>query len=222
MKKPLLLLCVLFVFMLCACGTNSAQSSDGNSQPTQSSARLVGDIDGNTYINKVIGFSAAVPEGWNVASLQQMSRLFDVSVDYLNGAAGLEPDSQMFIFYCSKYSLVYNGPNPGIGVQVSNQSSMTPLLSSEQALNDYLEQNRSGIEQQFGDAEAKLSCDTGVQMGANKYSVIHISANYNGAQIMQDIYFLGVKGYVLMITETYSDISDKPAADSFLESLSVE
>lgn len=219
MKKLLLLLCLLFIFTLCACATNNAQNTSENPAPAQSASRLVGEVKGNTYINNVIGFSATIPEGWSVPNFDQMSRMFGVSVNYLNNTTGLEPDSQAFIFFCSKYPYGTAGSNPGIGIQVSNQSSMMSLLSDEKALNEYIEQNRSSLEQQFGDKEAELSCETGVQKGSNKYSVIHISANFNGARLFQDMFLLGINDYAVMITKTYSDESDKPAADSFLESL---
>lgn len=217
MKKLLLLLCLLPVFMLCACGMNGS----GSPGPA-GSARLLGELNESAYTNNAIGFSAAVPEGWSVAGVVQLSRLSGGSVDYMNAATGLEPDSKMIIFFCSKYGLNYSGYNPGIGIEVSNQPSMMPLLTDEQALNDYIEQNREGLEQQYGDTEAKLTYETGVQIGGNEYSVIHISANYSGTQIMQDMYILGVNGYVMMITGTYSDEADKPAVKAFLESLTIE
>ncbi len=213
MKKLLLLLSILLVVTLCACGFGGI----GNTGP-----RLLGELDGDAYTNDVIGFSVTVPEGWNVAGVVQISRLFGGSADELNAASSLEPNSKMIIFYCMKYDLNYSDYNPGIGIEVSNQPSMMPLLTSEQALSDYVEQNRASLEQQYEDNEAELSYETGVKKGGNEYSVIHISADYNGMQLKQDMYITGVNGYVMMITQTYLDEADKSAADAFLESLTIK
>ncbi len=216
MKKLFLLLCLLSIFTLCACAFNGP----GNQGPA-GSARLLGELDGSAYTNNVIGFSATVPEGWNVTGVVQMSRLFGGSAESLDEATSLGPESSMYIFYCSKYDLSYSGYNPGVGIEVSNQSAKKALLTGEQALSDYIEQSRESLKQQYKDTNASISYETGVKVAGNDYSVIHVNANYNGAQIMQDMYILGVNGYVMMITETYSNEDDKAAAHTFLESLKI-
>lgn len=216
MKKLLVLLCASLMLILSACGANSDPS-----QTQKDPEWLLGETEGSSYVNKVVGFSASIPEGWSVASMRQISSLSAVPEDYLSRATSLEPDSQLFIFFCTKYAYGYVGQNPCIGITVSNQDALKPLLTDQKALDNYVEQNRASIEQQYKDTEATLSSEMGVQIGGYEYSVIHISANYNDTLLKQEMYILGVNDYILMITETYTDEADKAAADTFLETLKI-
>lgn len=184
---------------------------------TEEAVTLLGKVSGNLYVNEALGFSATIPEGWEAADEQAMSDLSGFSADYLKKATGLEANSQMYIFYCSKHGAYYSGLNANINIAVSNQPIIMLLLNSEDGLNTFLEQYRPLVEKLYDTDSIDVSGESGVKVGTREYVTIHIRGNINGTNIAQDQYFIGVKNYVIVLTFTYFDDTEKAVCDSFLE-----
>lgn len=248
MKKILIVLSFLLVLILCACKisisipersdeletpsatvdeapspTPEVLPSDEGAQPTaeDEGAGLLGIVEGSTYINNALRFSATIPDGWQVANEEELSALFGVSAELMKETTGLEPGSESYIFYCSEYGANYKGISANINIVASNKQDTMALLMSESAFDSFIETYKPMLEQLYGNP-VEMQGETGVDIGGVQYSVIHISSEYAGTPIIQDQYFIARDDCALTITTTYTDESYRPVALAFIESLRYE
>lgn len=203
--------------------TPEVTPSDEGPQPTATDeeAGLLGTVDGSTYINNAFGFSAAIPDGWQVATEEELSALFGVSSELMKETTGLEPGSESYIFYCSEYGASYQGISANINIVASNKQDTMALLMSESAFDDFIDVYKPMLEQLYGNP-VEIRGETGVEMGGTAYSVIHISSEFAGTPIIQDQYFIARDDCALTITTTYIDESYRPVAEGFIKSIQYE
>jgi hypothetical protein len=202
-----------------------AESPDVTAPPPaeteEQSGGLLGEVQGNMYVNKALGFSAAIPEGWEVATKQEMDALYGISTEYFEKTTELESGSQTYIFYCSKYGADDTGLNPNINVGISNQAETMAVIESEETFNIFLDQYKPMIESMYG-SEVDLKGERGLMINDKEYSVIHVSGDLNGTHLWQDQYFAGAGGYALIITVTYFDEQDSAVGGTFLNGMQYE
>lgn len=235
MKKLLLLLCVLFVLVFCACQitvtTNipkefspspvSTKTPKATKEPQDSN--LLGRVEGNTYINEELGLSATIPDGWEVADAEGLSYIFKLSADIMKETAGLESGAEMGIMYCSENGVYSVDMIPNINFVLSNKSETMAIIRSQDAFDSFLDQYRTMIGPVFPDCEVEAEGERSVMMGNYEYSVFHIIfENESGLRFYEDQYFKPVEDYVLIITTSYYDTAEKAVLDKFIESIEYE
>ena len=84
MKKAIILiLCLVMVFVICGCSSVQPEEPTPTPEPTEAPTpepteestkafTVFGEVQDGVYINKLLGVSAAIPEGWKVASEEEM------------------------------------------------------------------------------------------------------------------------------------------------------
>lgn len=186
---------------------------------TSEEAALLGEVSGSQYINKAVGLSAAIPEGWEAATQQQISVLYGYSSDYLEEKTGLGEGTNMPVFYCTEHGADYTGQNPNISIGISKETEMMALLEGEDALDAFLDYYRPLISELYGGAEVDVTGEAGFAIGGGEYSVLHIEGEFDGSQVYQDQYFRAADDYVLIITGTYYDKQYRAVVESFMDSI---
>jgi hypothetical protein len=185
----------------------------------EKSAGLLGEVQGDTYVNEALGFTAKIPEGWQVATQEEMDALYGISTEYTEETTGLKANSQAYIFYCSKYGIGNEAINPNVNITLSNQSDMLSVVESEDAFYAFLEAYRPIISNLYGGSDVELTGDIAVTINGKEYSVIHISGEMNGTHLWQDQYFTGTGDYAIIITETYYNEQDGITTDALISSV---
>ncbi|MBQ8539641.1 MAG: hypothetical protein IJ433_08320 [Ruminococcus sp.] len=213
MKKLLaLLLSVMMIFSVTACGSTTSEDEIRGEQKTSEEAYSAGSVDGLKYESTFIGIGCNLPENWSFYTDEQIRELNNVTTD----AAGEEYEKLM-----QDAQLVYdmyavnNNNVDSINVNLEKVDSVT-LLALD--MKDYYEHSVDSIETAYTNMGAtNFDYTIGkVTIDGEEFDSLDVVAEINGTKLYQTAFAKKCSGYVANITITSIDEATvKSILDSF-------
>jgi hypothetical protein len=178
--------------------------------PTLLAAITSGQLEENIYSNGYFGFSLTLPEGWHMASREEIARVngADVSCTGIedevgdDAAVGLDAQKELFPFLVSKYALGYTGGmNPSLGLALENLAiSGATAATGADWLPAAMQRMKSANLPYIFTEIAPIS------LGGLDFHTFEADFTMSGMKCRQVYYAAVVRGYALVLTETaYSD-----------------
>lgn len=183
--------------------TGEAQSgADGTKV---NSDEVLGSVNGNTYTNEYFGFSIEIPDGWFVASQEQMAQIFQLTSDYLKNSSDIDLMQQKLIplLFTASGDPFTNaaGSGPSINIIAENISATKSLIPDAQTYLNVaqvsMKQQVQGMEITFGDIET-LTID-----GQDVAKVAMTTTPAEGSETKQTMYAVLKGDYVLVFTASF-------------------
>ncbi len=232
MKKAIILiLCLVMVFVICGCSSVQPEEPTPTPEPTEAPTpepteestkafTVFGEVQDGVYINKLLGVSAAIPEGWKVASEEEMltmmglagelSKLLDLESLFEESA-----ETGTLIFQCSKYALDYTGLNPNIVIGIED-TVWTPDYTKN-AIGE-LEMLYQQMDEAYGWTSI-VSVQEDIEILGVVYSYVIIESDIDGTMMYQEQLVTGIQDYSLVFSLTYFEEADMNTISGFLTSI---
>ena len=188
---------------------------------------LLGEVNGNQYINQAVGITAQIPEGWFVADEEQLSAVIGFTQEMIKSIDEMAPESNSVIMICSENDFSSESDlNTNINISFSNQAAMKALFN-DKAVFDQTIESMDGMYEQlypqiYPNATVETSGEQQITMVGKSYAQITIVTTYDGGTMYQDMYFVDLKDGVLTVTGTYYDKADKAIIDAFVSGITYE
>lgn len=186
--------------------------------PTSGPKELTtGSFNGNVYTNDYFGLTFTIPDGYNVATKDEMASILQVSEDLLNESGDqLADEKDFYLTYVMKYPYgSQEGFNANMNAMCTNLglSGLISGTTSEDCLKATQDQlNTSGLSYTFGDITAQ-------KINGADYSVMDATLSYQGVDISQRIYCTIQKGYAFAFTLTWMDNSDLTDLETMMSTI---
>lgn len=185
-----------------------------------------GAFAGSTYSNDYFNLTFKAPDGWTIATKEEIAQVFNAAIDEVGTTDKDTADklklSQQKVLYLA---LVLKNPltdteenNPNFNV-IAENLGLNALSVSNSA--DYAKANLDAMKTAspnavYGDvANVKLN-------GADFASVDSTTALSDGSNMMQRAYFAVKNGYGLVFTFTWFDDTDFSALQSLIDTISIK
>ncbi len=244
MKKIISALLVLMLaFCLCACSSINDRASDEESEsPSQTEesapvetpeatpevsvspsvsaddeAGLAGTIAGDQYINKAMGFSVTIPEGWMFASDEEIEALYGQTKDLLEGTVELPENSQGYLMVCSQYPMGTSGYNPNINMTVTNTTLTAAMYDA--MLEQFQTMYTQMYVEQMGADSVEVTGSPSVTFGGKDYMNFNIVSTFGSDTMYQTQYMTMTGDYLLTATYTCYDAEELSVMDTFMEGM---
>jgi len=189
-----------------------------------------GSFNGPNYTNDFFNLSFTIPDGWAVATKEQMAQAFNVGAELITGtdtATGQKLDlakqKALYLAFVSK--LPYGDPsgfNSNINVLCENLGFTGSLLAStskayaELAMANIKSSTKdSGMTYAFGDIAVK-------QMGGAEFAVFDATLTYNGMEIKQRVYCTLKNKYAILFSLTWMDDTDLASLQTIVDSIAIK
>ncbi len=219
MKKLIaLLLAVMMLFALCACGDkdDSAKPADDEKEDVKSEENIdkeeeeeeeedaefeLGTIKGRTYENESMGIGVKLEAGWQLLSEDEMYEMMGIVADMYEGDElhDLILNSGTFYDMMAVTSGVEN-----MNVTVEKQ---TAAVAAKYSAEDYAEAGKAGLEHAFAAAGYNLiSCDIiSVDFAGEEHAAIMSHLEGNGVEMYQMAIVFKCGNYFANITISAAD-----------------
>lgn len=166
--------------------------------------QVLGTVKGNTYTNSFFGFSLTMPEGWYIASREEMAQIFAAYLD--SGAEGADIDLETaqilpLLFTATYDPFTYQGTNPNIVCLAQNISQYASMVKDARSLLNIQVQavKAQGMDMTFGDIEV-------INIDGQEIARVHGVQNYEGIEIGQTVYSFMKEGFAVLFTlSSYTD-----------------
>lgn len=184
-----------------------------------------GQLDGNAYSNKYFGLTLTLPEGWSIATKEEMAQIYQAGLEYLGTMsedaakkAKLAEQKSIYAFYVSKHPLNYTGgTNPNIQLMFENLGLAGMLVPTGK---EYCE----ALIAQFQNAQMPYTFDdiTEITFGGQQFFELPATFNLNGIEGTQRYFCTVMKGYALSFIVTSFSEDDAAEFDAILQSISFQ
>ena len=194
----------------------------------QDDSGLLGAWEGNQYVNRVLQFTAALPEGWFPASDDLLETLSGQARDAIESTVDVSTESTVMLMMCSQSEYDINLPqNPNVNMTYSKQQYLSLLFSNPDYLDQLVEDMRPMYQDMYNgmfmeDVDVSVTGEPGVLVNGKEYIVISVVTEYSGGMMYQDQYCTETDGGFLTITLTYYDESMRDEMISFIENIAFE
>lgn len=222
MKKfTALLLALLLVFSLCACGASEDDVS-GTVEPTETEAvntpepteeveeeLEIGSVDNLTYKNESLGIGIDFDENWYLASEEELAEALGITADmFTEDYAEIVRNAD--IFY-DMMAVLDENTNVNITFEKINS-----VYAKALSVDDYIELSIENLEPQYEAAGITLTeCETvSIDFAGAEHSAVRLSCSVNGANLCQLMVVFKVANYfaTLTITAPTQAVVDEVAA----------
>lgn len=179
----------------------ATETPGATSEPAQTGeveADLVlGTVEGNTYTNGYFGFTLPIPEGWFVATREQLAQLLNAALDYLendSGAGTIDLETLQIVPLIIIAEQDLSSSNSNLACTAQNISQFGGLIKD---LQTYMNVAVQGLKTQgielSGDIEY-LSID------GQEIARVSGKQNMAGVTFNQTIYVFMKNGFIVMFT----------------------
>lgn len=183
--------------------TDTPESASEPAQTGEVEADLVlGTVEGNTYTNGYFGFTLPIPEGWFVATREQLAQLLNAALDYLendSGAGTIDLETLQIvplIIIAEQDPSSSIGPNSNLACTAQNISQYGSLIKD---LKTYMNMAVQGLKaqgvEQSGDIEY-------LNIGGQEVARVSAKQSVAGIALNQTMYVFMKNGFVVMFTLT--------------------
>ncbi len=212
--------------------TELPEETPAVSEPTATEAPgdggLMGAWEGNSYVNRMLGFSAALPEGWSVASKDVLEMVGGFAQEAIESTVDVSTDTAVMLMMCSEAEYdIGLMENPNINITYSKQKYIGLLFSSPTYIEQFIEQMSSLYQDlydgMFGeDTQVTVTGESGVIVNGKEYIVIHIVTKYSAGIMYQEQYMTSVTDGFLTTTLAYYDESMRDEMAGFIDGMVFE
>lgn len=179
----------------------ATETPGATSEPAQTGEveadNVLGTVEGNTYTNGYFGFTLPIPEGWYVATGEQLSQIINASLEYLNGDSEnptISLAKQMFIPLILIAEQDPSSSNFNLTCTAQNISKFGGLVKD---LQTYMNAAVQGLKAQglepSGDVEY-------LNIGGQEFGKISGKQSMAGITFNQAIYCFMKNGFIVMFT----------------------
>lgn len=185
-----------------------------------------GAFDGNTYTNDYFNLTFNAPDGWTIATKDEIAKVFNAAIDQVGATDKDTADklklSQQKVLYLA---LVLKNPladtehsNPNINVIAENMglNAISVSSSADYAKASLDMMKTASPDAVFGDVNSiKLN-------GADFATIDSTTALADGSNMMQRAYFTVKNGYGLVFTFTWFDDTNFSELQSLIDSIRIK
>jgi hypothetical protein len=241
---------LMFAFVLCGCGaipidiaptvltavptttsveaTDSAGASSGTPETTVSAEpeeelSLMGELNGSQYINKALGFTATIPEGWLFSSDEDFEKSMGQKRDVTKTLSDMEPETYEPVFVCSKYTYGEGSSGyPNININYSNETAYKHILTDSSVLESTVNELMEMYESYFPDAEVKVVGQGAVDINNRKFIAVNFKLDSDDFTMYADQLYTGIKDGVLTTTLIYFNSEEQEIVHAFMKNMNFE
>lgn len=182
----------------------------------------LGKIDGNKYTNEYFGFTAELPQDWNVADQETMKQMMDKGQEVvakdnekLQKKLDLAEIKLLNLFMATKNPLDFQGINPNI---LSNAEKLSTLQGIKDG-KEYLEASKKLLE---GNKQIPFKFDKEIYtetISGKDFAVLEATLESGDIKITQKYYSLIIDKYALNFICFYSDSDGLDDINNFIGSI---
>lgn len=215
LKRRWPLICLLML-LLASSGCAPAVSEE--------EASLLGETDGDKYVNRALNFTAFLPDGWQFASDEVLEEATGLVRDTIKKETDIEPGSTVTLMLCSQNEFVIPSTenNPNINIGFTNSPSTLKMLTDADLYNEFIDQYVTVFDELYKGADNLLTGERNVQINGKTYTAVYLEASFNDGVMYQNQYYTDIGDGVLITTLTYFDRASKDAMDTFMQNLKFE
>lgn len=188
MKKLKILLAVIMLFSLVACGEVKNPSGDNSGEVNHKTEISMGEWKDNVYTNEFLDMKFNLPEGWNYSSDEEIAQLMNLGSEAAFG-------DKEFIAEVTKLTSVYylfaSDPNTGSSVSLFTEKPIVDVT-----MDYYLSQVKSQLEA-VTEIDYEIGETATETLAGKEYTTLQVTASeYNMIQKYylrkMDRYFVGM------------------------------
>lgn len=191
-----------------------------------------GAFDKNTYSNDFFNMTFQVPDGWSIASKEEMAQIFKVSEEMLGSdnkdaekAMKLAEQKTLYLAYASKHPKDYaDGINANINLTCENLGIAGLVVKDSK---DYAKaaqvqlakafEGSSDYSYSFGDIKSKTI--NGVEFSALDATLSMPAGDGSTFQLPQRLYCTIKNNYALLFTLTWDEDADGAELESIVDTI---
>lgn len=185
-----------------------------------------GELIGDQYINKAFGFTATIPEGWVLASKEDIALYSGMAVDLIETVTDFDPNAAVTLMICSE--LPFGSAtdfNPNINIAYAAQQDMrlfTDAALFNKLLDDLQEIYTNAFEPIYPNPSVSVGGEQSFKLNGREYVLINTTTEFDGGTMYQEQYSTKVGDGMLTFVAAYYDTADKAMTDVFIQSLMFE
>jgi hypothetical protein len=187
-----------------------------------------GSFDGTAYANDYFGLTFRIPDGWSIATKDQMEEVFQVGAEML-GSDDKDAESKMelakqktlYLTYAMKYPYGYtDGYNDNVNVMCENLNLAASLLIKTgadyiRAMEDQIngsDMASSGIAYTFGEI-------TSCEINGTKFDTVDGTMDLSGFIIHQRMYCTLKNHYAILFAVSWMDDGSLEELQSIMDTV---
>ena len=197
MKKWLaLLLAAMMALALVACGDTPANNdNDNKDNDTKTEEFARGSWDGNVYTNDSLNLTVTVPDGWKIATDEELAAIMGITIDSLTE----QGVSEEFLKAQNTYEMMAQDPNYGTNVIVMAENLAVSVGGTSYDEKAYSDVIINTLPAEYG---YEFSEPETVTVGDRQYYLVQGVAK-EGA-LGQDFLFTRIGNHMVSVILSYS------------------
>ncbi len=216
-NATLILLSIMLVLALTGCDVIKSVTTDTAKNIT------TGSFEGNTYTNEYFGLSFTVPDGWTIATKDEMKQIFQAGADAI-GSDDEETEKKLklaeaktlYLAYALKHPLDYaDGFNPNINAVCENLSVAGLVIKTSGDYMDAAIKNLASAMEGYTFSDAQTKTIAGAE-----FSVVDAVLDYSGVEIKQQLVCTLKNNYAILFTLTYLEDAEMDELQKIVDSIS--
>lgn len=181
-KKILMLLLVVFCVVMTACS---------------GAAYTPGTFTDAGYETEFLGFRFNTPDGFSLATHEELDQLMGVSMDSLSESGDITEAQAKYAQLTSIYEMMVTDSMGVTNANIILEKSVIPINTYIEVLKEQL-QTISAMNVTFTGEEE-------VQLAGATYTKVSADVESNGISMYQEYYIRKVEGYIMCLTLTWAD-----------------
>lgn len=188
-----------------------------------------GAYDGNTYTNDFFGLTYSVPDGWVIASREDLIAIFEASTEAV-GSDDKEAEKSMklgeqeivYLGYVAPHEYDYmEGSNPNLNLLCENLQAAGLVIRDSAA---YVEAALDDLRSQYDSMGVAYSIadPTTETIGGAEFSVIDATLTGDGYEVYQRMLCTVKNNYALVFTLTWYDDAELPDLETIVDSIQIK
>ena len=159
---------------------------------------MIGEKDGNSYANKVVGIRAVFPDTWTILDNEQTAQITGVVADNFSDTALADQLRDSGSLY-DLYAMTLDGSGENVNVVIQDLGVLYGIVIDEERYLSLAEDQLSTALGQMGMEDVKLNKQSFAFAGQDRFSVL-ITATYNGIPVYERMVLIKSGNYMSAIT----------------------
>lgn len=196
---------------------------------TPAKSITTGAFNGNAYANDFFGMTFKVPDGWTVASKEQMVDIFKAGQEMIGSndkdaekKMELAKQKTLYFAYASKHPIDYaEGPNSNFNLVCENLGIAGLVVKTSkdyaEAAIEQIKKSTEGTDMSytFGDITTQ-------KIGGLDFAITDATLTYSGVEIKQRLVCTIKNNYALTFTLTWFDDAELPELQTIIDSIEIK